>query len=100
MNPGKKLYALFALLILSLFAVSCGDTGKANKLIGEGNAAAIVGICHRLDGLPLAIELAAARLKVLSPQMLLGRLDTRLALLTGGARDRPARQQTLRETIG
>src|SRR5207247_1544232 len=57
-------------------------------------------LSNRLDGLPLGIELAAARLKVLSPQMLLGRLDTRLALLTGGARDRPVRQQTLRETIG
>ena len=56
-------------------------------------------ICHRLDGLPLAIELAAARIAILPPQAMLARLQSRLTLLTGGARDRPARQQTLRGTI-
>ena len=56
-------------------------------------------ICVRLDGLPLAIELAAARMKLLSPQILLARLSRRLAILTGGARDMPTRQQTLRNTI-
>ena len=56
-------------------------------------------ICLRLDGLPLAIELAAARSKVLSPSAILDRLQSRLQLLTGGAVDLPARQQTLRKTI-
>jgi predicted ATPase/DNA-binding CsgD family transcriptional regulator len=65
----------------------------------EATAATVAEICRRLDGLPLAIELAAARLKALSPEALLARLDRRLPLLTGGARDLPARQQTLRDTL-
>src|SRR5262249_44222856 len=56
-------------------------------------------ICSRLDGLPLAIELAASRIKVLSPTAMLTRLESSLNLLTGGARDLPVRQQTLRGTV-
>lgn len=63
------------------------------------NAPAIREICSRLDGLPLAIELAAARTRVLSPNTMLDRLQSRLQLLTGGALDLPERQQTLRNTI-
>src|SRR3984885_1556336 len=63
------------------------------------NAPAIATICARLDGLPLAIELAAARIKLLSPSAMLTRLESRLNLLTGGALDLPTRQQTLRSTV-
>jgi predicted ATPase/transcriptional regulator with XRE-family HTH domain len=65
----------------------------------ETNARTIAEICVRLDGLPLAIELAAARIKLLPPQALVARLSRRLSILTGGARDLPNRQQTLRNTL-
>ena len=67
--------------------------------LDEINARAVAEICVRLDGLPLAIELAAARARVLPPQALLNRLDRRLTLLEGGGPDQPARQRTLRGAI-
>jgi predicted ATPase/transcriptional regulator with XRE-family HTH domain len=72
---------------------------QASFAITNQNAGAVAAICGRLEGLPLAIELAAARSKLFSPHALLARLDSRLTLLTGGARDLPARQQTMRATI-
>jgi tetratricopeptide (TPR) repeat protein len=63
------------------------------------NASAVAEICCHLDGLPLAIELAAARIKLFQPQAILTRLDDKLKLLTGGARDLPTRHQTLRNTL-
>jgi predicted ATPase/DNA-binding CsgD family transcriptional regulator len=72
---------------------------KPDFQITPANARAIGEICSRLDGLPLALELAAARVKLLSPQALLVRLEHRLSILTGGVQDVPVRQQTLRNTI-
>lgn len=72
---------------------------KPDFTIDTANGPAVAEICHRLDGLPLAIELAAARVRMLSPQLMLSRLEKRLPFLTGGARDAPARQRTLRDTI-
>ncbi len=72
---------------------------KRDFSVTNENAPAIAGICERVDGLPLAIELAAARVKLFSPQALLGRLETSLNVLAGGSRDLPNRQQTLRGAI-
>jgi predicted ATPase/DNA-binding CsgD family transcriptional regulator len=72
---------------------------KPGFSLGDANAAVIAAICTRLDGLPLAIELAAARSKLLPPEALLAQLQHRLTVLVGGPRDLPARQQTLRGTI-
>jgi predicted ATPase/DNA-binding CsgD family transcriptional regulator len=72
---------------------------KPDFHLTEANARAIAELCARLDGLPLAIELAAARMKLFSPRALLARLGQRLSVLTGTSRDVPERQQTLRNTI-
>jgi predicted ATPase/class 3 adenylate cyclase len=72
---------------------------KPDFQVTNENAPAVAEICIRLDGLPLAIELAVSRIRLFSPQALLARLENRLGLLKGGARDLPARQQTLRDTI-
>src|ERR671915_108823 len=72
---------------------------RPNFRVDDDNAPAVAQICHSLDGLPLAIELAAARTKLLSPEQLLARLGPRLELVSGAGRDLPERQQTLRRTI-
>jgi predicted ATPase/DNA-binding XRE family transcriptional regulator len=87
LSPAVELFRQRAQAVLPIFELSAT------------NAAIVARICRRLDGLPLAIELAATRIKLFSPQALLARLDRGLQLLTGGARDLPERQQTLRATI-
>ena len=79
--------------------VERAQTVKPDFELSDANARAVAQICHRLDGLPLAIELAAARVKMFAPAAILARLGQRLALLTGGSRDLPLRQQTLRQAI-
>ena len=79
--------------------VGRAQTLKPDFQLTDANAQAIAEICARLDGLPLAIELAAARIKLLPPQALLTRLEHRLQVLTSATRDVPARQQTLRSAL-
>jgi predicted ATPase/class 3 adenylate cyclase len=83
---------------VALFLERAGAVRPDFQLTSE-NAPAVAELCFHLDGLPLAIELAAARTKLFPPQTLLARLSDRFALLTGGAKDRPGRQQTLRHTV-
>ena len=79
--------------------VERAQDARSDFSVTSENAPAVVEICARLDGLPLAIELAAARIKVLPPRKMLDRLSDRLKLLTKGARDLPERQRTLRATM-
>jgi len=94
----QPLEALAKYPAVALF-VQRAVAAKPDFELNRENAQAIAEICARLDGLPLAIELAAARIKVLSPSSMRTRLASRLQLLTGGARDLPQRQQTLRGTM-
>jgi predicted ATPase/serine/threonine protein kinase len=92
------LEVLSGLPAIALF-VARAKAVKHEFALTRENAPVVAAICARLDGLPLAIELAAARIKLLSPLAMLARLEGRLNLLTGGARDLPSRQQTLRATV-
>ncbi|MDQ3131394.1 MAG: winged helix-turn-helix domain-containing protein [Acidobacteriota bacterium] len=89
---------LTAFASINLFGARARNA-KPNFSLTEENSAAIVKICRKLDGLPLAIELAAVRVKLLSPQAIFERLENSLKLLTGGAKDLPARQRTMRGAI-
>ena len=89
---------LAAVPAVALFVRQAAARQPSFALTAE-NAATIAAICARLDGLPLAIELAAARIRILSPPQIRARLESRLELLVGGSRDLPARQQTLRQAI-
>jgi len=95
MDSPRRIYELAA---PKLFVERAAEA-KREFVAQDADAQVIAEICRRVDGLPLAIELAAARIRFLSPSALLARLDRRLAVLTGGPRDLPARQQTLRATI-
>jgi predicted ATPase/DNA-binding CsgD family transcriptional regulator len=86
-NPAVKLF------------VACAQAAQPDFALDADNSAIVNEICARLDGLPLAIELAAAQTNVLSPRAILARLDRRLDLLNRGARDLPPRQQTLRGAL-
>ncbi len=95
MPPVKALEQYSAVALFSQRARAV----KPDFAITNANARAVVEICRHLEGLPLAIELAAARIKLFPPQAMLARLNDRLKLLTGGPRDLPERQQTMRSAI-
>jgi predicted ATPase/DNA-binding SARP family transcriptional activator len=99
-EPGAELSfeELAANDAVRLFAARAGAVDPEFQL-DDGNAAAVAEVCARLDGLPLAIELAAARSKLLPPDTMRTRLDRALDLLVGGAHDLPGRQRTLRATL-
>ncbi len=95
---GADVTAMLECPSVALF-VQRAEKVKPGFTVTAANAAAIAGICRSLDGLPLALELAAARVRILEPAVLLQRLDHALDLLTSGDRDLPLRQRTLRATI-
>ena len=93
-----SVHALAANPAVDLF-LRRGQAVKPDFALTRDNGAAVAEICRRLEGLPLALELAAPRIRVLPPPAMLARLDHRLTFLTGGAIDLPTRQHTMRETI-
>jgi predicted ATPase len=95
---GSNLADLQEYASIALFVERARAAAPGFELDG-GNAEAVAEVCRGLDGLPLAIELAAARVRLLPPQALAARLGERFSLLTGGARDLPERQRTLRNTL-
>jgi predicted ATPase/class 3 adenylate cyclase/Tfp pilus assembly protein PilF len=97
-QPASSLNDLARNASVALF-VERAQLAKPDFELTAQNASAVAQICVRLDGLPLAIELAAARIRLLPPQAMLERLEKRLRLLTSGARDLPAHQQTMRDAI-
>jgi non-specific serine/threonine protein kinase len=99
-DPGRPL----TLAQLRMFPAAALFAARAGQVVPglavtDANKAAVAGICYRVEGMPLAIELAAARTRVLSPEQIEARLGDRLGLLTRGSRTKPARQQTLRASI-
>ena len=97
-SNSASVYAIAANPAVSLF-LRRAQAIKPEFVLTQTNAVAVATICRRLEGLPLALELAAARIRVLTPAAMLKRLDHRIAFLTGGGPDMPARQRTMRETI-
>jgi predicted ATPase len=97
-TSGLKLEDLLENEAVLLF-IGRAQAVQSNFKLTDENASAVAEICRHLDGLPLALELAAARIKLLPPTAILARLDDRLKLLTGGARDLPTRHQALRNTL-
>jgi predicted ATPase len=97
-SDGDSIESLLAYPAIALFVERARSTRTSFEMTPQ-NAEAIAAVCRRLDGLPLALELAAARLRLLSPEALLERLDRALEVLISGPRDSPERQQTLRATI-
>jgi predicted ATPase len=99
-DPGRvePLGTLMRYEAVDLFVQRARSAIPSFSLTAE-TAGVIAEICHRLDGLPLPIELAAARIRMMSPEQILTRLDAALSFLKGGARDLPQRQRTLRDAI-